>query len=270
MDASRLHLGRSFLSMTKFAIPSDMANAYVDYAASVIESNEQTMTSLQIAEITGKRHDAVLRDVRNLLEQGVADHNFVASEYVDKTGRSLPCYILTKKGCLILASGYNVLLREKIINRWEQLEVERQKLAPTNNPQLAYVQTQVYLAETISRNLRLNEASRLGMYQSIAAPYNLAIPQYVQSKGVTKSAKDLLKEIGSTMSVIRFNTLLTEQGYLETKTRPSVNGKTKNFKSITDKGLAYGENLQSPKNQKETQPHWYADRFAELYNLVTA
>ena len=88
--------------MTKFAIPSDMANAYADYAASVIESNEQTMTSLQIAEITGKRHDAVLRDVRNLLEQGVADHNFVASEYVDKTGRSLPCYILTKKGCLIL------------------------------------------------------------------------------------------------------------------------------------------------------------------------
>lgn len=86
----------------------------------------QSMSSLQIAEITGKRHDAILRDIRNLLEQGVAAHNFVGSEYTDKTGRVLPCYQLTKKGCLILASGYNAKLREKIIDRWEDLESQKQ------------------------------------------------------------------------------------------------------------------------------------------------
>lgn len=36
--------------------------------------------------------------------------------------REYPYYKLTKKGCLILASGYNAVLREKIINRWEELE----------------------------------------------------------------------------------------------------------------------------------------------------
>lgn len=60
--------------------------------------NKETMSSLQIAEITGKRHDAVLRDIKNLLSQGVAAHNFVVSDYKDATGRALSCYALTKKG----------------------------------------------------------------------------------------------------------------------------------------------------------------------------
>ena len=87
----------------------------------------QTMSSLQIAELTGKRHDAILRDIRNLLEQGVNAHNFVEVEYIDKKGESRPCYQLTKTGCLILASGYNAVLREKIINPWIELETEAAK-----------------------------------------------------------------------------------------------------------------------------------------------
>lgn len=50
----------------------------------------QTMSGLQIAELTGKRHDAILRDIRNLLEQGVNAHNFVEVEYTDKKGESRP------------------------------------------------------------------------------------------------------------------------------------------------------------------------------------
>lgn len=87
----------------------------------------QTMSSLQIAELTGKRHDAILRDIRNLLEQGVAAHNFVETSYTDKSNRQSPCYQLTKTGCLILASGYNAVLREKIIDRWIELETEAAK-----------------------------------------------------------------------------------------------------------------------------------------------
>lgn len=138
------------------------------------------------------------------------------------------------------------------------------------NPQLQFVQTQIYLAEAISRNLRLNDASRLGMYQSIAEPYRLAIPQYVEATGITKSLKDLLADIGSPYSAVKFNQMLVEQGYLENMTRATSGGAVKSFKNITDKGLPYGKNLQSPKNQKETQPHWYVDKFKELYQIVTA
>lgn len=88
---------------------------------------KETMTSLEIAEVTGKRHDSVLRDIRNLLSQGVDAHNFVETSYTDKANRQQKCFTLTKKGCLILASGYDALLREKIINRWEDLENQVRK-----------------------------------------------------------------------------------------------------------------------------------------------
>ena len=89
--------------------------------------SKEMMSSIQISELTGKRHDAILRDIRNLLRQGVDAHNFVEVEYTDKKGEKRPCYELTKKGCLILASGYDAKLRERIIDRWEELETEKQK-----------------------------------------------------------------------------------------------------------------------------------------------
>jgi anti-repressor protein len=97
-----------------------------------IIKNER-MTSLEIAEVTGKEHKNVLRDIRNLLEQGVNELNFELVDYKDKKGEIRPMYSLTKKGCLILASGYDALLREKIIDRWEELEKKEQEKnqAPT-------------------------------------------------------------------------------------------------------------------------------------------
>ena len=87
-------------------------------------SIKETMSSLQIAEITGKQHAHVMRDIRNLLEQGIDESNFGLTSYTDCYDRQQACYELSKKGCLILASGYNALLREKIINRWEELELQ--------------------------------------------------------------------------------------------------------------------------------------------------
>ena len=80
------------------------------------------MSSIEISELTGRRHDNIVRDIKNLLKQGVNALNFEETSYQDKLNRQKPCFNLTKKGCLILASGYNAVLREKIIDRWEALE----------------------------------------------------------------------------------------------------------------------------------------------------
>lgn len=92
---------------------------------------KDTMSSLEIAELTGKNHSHVMRDIRNLLDQGVHESNFGLMFKITKLGngaeRKDPYYALTKKGCLILASGYDAKLREKIIDRWEELETEKRK-----------------------------------------------------------------------------------------------------------------------------------------------
>ena len=87
--------------------------------------NQKGMTSLEIAEVTGKQHAHVMRDIRSLLSQGVSASNFGLGSYTDATGQKRPLFNLTPKGCLILASGYDAVLRERIINRLEYLENEK-------------------------------------------------------------------------------------------------------------------------------------------------
>lgn len=90
--------------------------------------NQKGMTSLEIAEVTGKQHAHVMRDIRNLLSQGVAESNFGLGSYTDANGQERPLFNLTPKGCLILASGYDAVLREKIIDRLEYLENEKKAI----------------------------------------------------------------------------------------------------------------------------------------------
>jgi anti-repressor protein len=88
--------------------------------------SKDKMSSIEVAELTGKQHAHVMRDIRSLLDQGVAESNFGLGSYTDANKQERPCYNLTKKGCLILASGYDARLREKIIDRWEELEEAKQ------------------------------------------------------------------------------------------------------------------------------------------------
>lgn len=79
-----------------------------------------TMSSREIAELTGKRHADVMRDIRNMLDEIHSAQNCV--QYTDSTGRALPMLMLNKEETLCLVSGYNVKLRMSIIKRWSELE----------------------------------------------------------------------------------------------------------------------------------------------------
>ena len=90
----------------------------------------ESMTSLEIAEVTGKEHKSIMRDIRVLSEQVTEKdgYKFVLMSYVDSYNRSQPMYKLGKKECLLLASGYDPILRAKIINRWEELEFKEREI----------------------------------------------------------------------------------------------------------------------------------------------
>lgn len=84
--------------------------------------NNQTMSSREIAKLTGKRHDNVMSDTRIMLESLEIQSTDFLGDYKDSKGRTYPCFNLPKRETLILISGYNIILRAKIIDRWEELE----------------------------------------------------------------------------------------------------------------------------------------------------
>ena len=67
------------------------------------------MTSLEIAEVTGRRHCDVMRAIKNMERawEKVTESRFGLSSYKDATGRTLPCYALTKTECLYIATKFN-------------------------------------------------------------------------------------------------------------------------------------------------------------------
>lgn len=85
---------------------------------------QQTMSSLEIARLTGKPHNDVLKAIRAMEPawKETTEGKFSRSEYKDSTGRSLPCFELTKTECLYVATKFNDKARAKLVIRWEELE----------------------------------------------------------------------------------------------------------------------------------------------------
>ncbi|MEB6558754.1 Rha family transcriptional regulator, partial [Acinetobacter baumannii] len=102
-------------------------NTAINTSISVVPTpTVQTMSSKEIADMTGKEHYNVLADIRNMFEQLQIDSTEFSGQYKDSTGRTLPCFNLNKDLSICLVSGYNVQLRMAIIKRWTELEAQTQ------------------------------------------------------------------------------------------------------------------------------------------------
>ena len=238
-----------------------------------VDNTTVKMTTREIAELTGKQHKDVLYDTRKMLEElGLTLADFSAN-LPDAYGRMQPAFALPKRECILLVSGYNLLMRAKIIDRWQELEQKEQFQSKLDTT----AEQDIRILSAVSDMLRLSESGRIGMVRKYIENETPKLKHYLpayaidapvgtttgSSSEVTKSATDLLVQFGAGTNARKFNELLSAKGFLETKTRPSTSG-TKVFKSITENGLKYGKNLTSDKNQKETQPHWYESKFKQL------
>ena len=86
--------------------------------------NKQTMSSLEIAKLTGKQHKDILRSIRVMEPawEKINGRKFALVEYKDEKGQMRPCYELTKTECLYVATKFNDEARAKLVIRWEELE----------------------------------------------------------------------------------------------------------------------------------------------------
>lgn len=83
----------------------------------------QLMSTREVAELTGKSHDNVMRDARSLAKRGVLKSE--ETPYLHpQNGQSYPEFLLDQRDALVLVSGYDARLRAKIIDRWQELETK--------------------------------------------------------------------------------------------------------------------------------------------------
>lgn len=86
------------------------------------------MSSVEVAELTGKQHKHVLEDIRKMLVEIQSAEK--SADYKDSMGRTQPCLMLDKDESLCLVAGYSAVLRMRIIRRWQELEAQQGPKVP--------------------------------------------------------------------------------------------------------------------------------------------
>ncbi|WP_241624536.1 phage antirepressor KilAC domain-containing protein [Rosenbergiella epipactidis] len=135
--------------------------------------NDQTltMTSREIAEVTGKEHKNVKRDIENMLKELYEDALTFERIYIDSMNRKQTEYVLDKEHTECLVTGYSAMLRMKVIKRMHELEEK------TRVPQ------------TLPEALRLaadlaEQKAELENKLAIAGPKADFVDQYVNATGL--------------------------------------------------------------------------------------
>ena len=120
---------------------------------------EQRMTSLTIAQVTGKMHKDVLKAIRNMEPAWlkVNGRHFELVEYKDSKGEFRPCYSLTKAECLYIATKFSDEARARLVKRWYQLECEQLGVRMEEQKLLVTKREIMLKSDEIRRGLIANE-----------------------------------------------------------------------------------------------------------------
>lgn len=130
-----------------------------------ISNFENLMSSREIADLTEKNHKEVLRDIRRMLEDlgdledsanlrspQNSEKGWKLSTYTTSQNKQQPEYLLNFELTMTLISGYNVILRNRIIKRWQELELQQQQIQlAKQNKQLLVLENKLQDAQIKAR-----------------------------------------------------------------------------------------------------------------------
>jgi len=141
----------------------------------------QRMTSREIAQLTGKRHDNVMQDIRAMMKGLQKDALSFQAVYLDAKGESRPEFQLPFDETMCLVSGYDVQMRMAIIRRWKELE---SKALPHPDFSDEVVAARAWADE----RARARDAERLALEHKaaleVAAPKALAFDKIAKTDGL--------------------------------------------------------------------------------------
>lgn len=187
-----------------------------EITSGLVQTSEviNTMTSLQMAEITGKNHCDLLQAIRRMEPawEKVNQSKFTCVDYKDKKGESRPMYVFTKTESLYIATKFKDEARAKLVLRWEQLEMERQQpsLPTTYKDALKQLLLQVEANEHLQieneqQRIQIEKKDEIINEQSTqlqkAAPKVKYYEDTLQSVN-TYTTTQIAKELGYTASML--------------------------------------------------------------------
>lgn len=117
-----------------------------------------TMDSREIAELTGKQHRNVMRDIRNMLDQLNLGELTFEHSYLSPQNKQLPCYKLDRIHVECLLTGYSVPLRMKVLKRLAELEQKDKTNVPAL-PQTYVEALEALLASEKEKELLIEEST---------------------------------------------------------------------------------------------------------------
>lgn len=206
-------------------------------------SRQQTMTSLQIAEITGKNHSDVMRAIRNMESAWikVSQSNFALASYKDAQGKERPCYNLTKRECLYVATKFNDEARAKLVLRWEELETAQNNQVTTlpdftNPAEAARAWAEQFELKQIETK-RADEAEQQVLLLSAEVEKMQPKVSYydkILASKATMTTTQIAQDYG--MSAVRFNKILEEF-----KVQRKVNGQWILYAPFIGKGYVHSK-----------------------------
>lgn len=245
------------------------------------DSGEPWFAANEVCECLGfaNPHDAVARHVDS--------DDLGKREVTDGLGRKQLTNHVNESGMYALIFG-STKAEAKRFKRWVTSEVlpsirrtgsytgpaAQQMAAPLRDQ----VDAGILLLRAAAEDLKFAPSAVLGGYQKLENHVGVAglLPAYAVDAPAsaaagtsepTKSLAELLKEFGVGISAQAFNKLLMQRGFVEERERPSTKRSgVRKFKVCAN--LVFGKNLTAPNNPRETQPHWYVSKFAELLDLV--
>jgi phage regulator Rha-like protein len=104
------------------------------------DSVARTMSSREIAELTGKQHQHVKRDIEKMLGDLKEDASKFGQIYFDSQNRARREYCLDREHTECLLTGYSAAMRMAVIKRWRELEAQVAPAAPADLSKLEILQ----------------------------------------------------------------------------------------------------------------------------------
>lgn len=178
---------------------------------------KQLMSSREIAEITGKLHKNVIRDIEVTIKQisAVPEMSFAykTSTYmVSGQLRKYKEYLLPRRECEIVILGYDIVRRAAVIDRWFELETKQKPVQLSQDEQLMQL-AQGVIRLTQERDHAIKTKAQISDRKTATA---MATASNLSRK--VKKLEAQLQDVGSHMSLLAAHL----PDHVETELKPKV------------------------------------------------